>query len=229
MVLWSPGVCSCLCWPCRGLGLSREDTAYRLQKRKMSVSCPVREYTQRSRHTCPSLTETDPGHCSSVAGTHELHLIVGRRHNDAHVKHLQRGEESSQRKRRTQAVIGYTATHGASVSKQRWTTRQQGSCRARCGKGNAVLCWVAVINFGKMRRQKTAKWARRAPTVCPVGRIGVQFCPSFNHQSTNSVVRRTTSVMHCFPLGVSLWDFIPFCVKAHVAPDLKCSLSVSYV
>lgn len=100
MVLWSPGVCSCLCWPSRGLGLSREDIACRLQKRKISVSCPVREYTQRSRHTCPSLTETDPGHCSSVAGTHELHLIVGRRHNDAHVKHLQRGGGQSHHKGR---------------------------------------------------------------------------------------------------------------------------------
>lgn len=192
----------------------------------MSVSCPVRECTQRRGHTCPSPIETDPGHGSSVAGTHRLQLIVARRHNDARVKHLQREGQSYHKGRGEPRLLPVAGQHPVLQYPSR--DGRRGTWRARCGKGNAVLRWDAVFNFGKMRKQTTAKQASRAPTVSPVGGSGAQLCPSSNHQSANAVVPHSASVMRCFPLGVSLWDFIPFWVKAHVPPDLICSLSLSF-
>lgn len=125
---------------------------------------------------------------------------MARRHSDAHLKHLQRGESQSHPKRK-RSTTGSDRSHWQHPVLQ-YPSRdgRPCCCRVRCGKGNAVLCSDTVIHFGKVRNKQHQNRGKPSPGggVQLEGRMGAQLCLSPNHKSANSVVPH--SGMRSFPI-----------------------------
>lgn len=108
-----------------------------------------------------------------------IYIIVARRHSDAHLKHLQRGESQSHPKRK-RSTTGSDRSHWQHPVLQ-YPSRdgRPCCCRVRCGKGNAVLCSDTVIHFGKVRNKQHQNRGKPSPGggVQLEGRIGSTALP----------------------------------------------------